>query len=241
MRRQLLAIVIAFSLTCVSAAARADGDDAKPSLLQTSNWTGFTASAGIGYGIWDAETTTDDPLRGCVSCTRANHGGNGWLGRLGLGYDYQFHERFIAGVLANYDFSDLQGTVGDAVFTHAKTSSEHAWFIGVRGGWLMTPEILNYWSVGYTQTHFSGAALHNAYTGAILPGAQLEGYTAGGWFVGSGLEVAVHDGWFWRGAVRYADYGRKARTESGIAPVFELNFDPIVGTATNEIVYKFGR
>jgi outer membrane immunogenic protein len=49
----------------------------------------------------------------------------------------------------------------------------------------------------------------------------------------------MHSGWFWRSEVRFADYSRDARLESGISPEFELNFDPRVGTATSEIVYKF--
>ena len=71
-------------------------------------------------------------------------------------------------------------------------------------------------------------------------GAHLDGYDAGGWFLGGGLEVAMHGGWFWRSEVRYADYSKDVRVETaGGATVFNLNFDPVVETATSEIVYKF--
>jgi outer membrane immunogenic protein len=231
MRRHLPRIVPVLSLVFASGAAWADSQ-------QASIWTGFYANAGVGYGLWDAETTTDAPGR-CVSCATTNHSGKGWLGEVGLGYDYQFTHRIVAGLLFNYDFSDMRGNTSDAVFTTANTSNDSTWFVGVRAGWLMTPEILNYWSVGYTQTHFSGGSLHNSYTGALLPGARLDSYDAGGWFVGGGLEVAMHDGWFWRSEARYADYSTDVRLETGISPVFQLNFDPVVGTATSEIVYKF--
>ena len=64
--------------------------------------------------------------------------------------------------------------------------------------------------------------------------------TAGGWFLGGGLEVAMHDGWFWRSEVRYSEYSKDARVITG-APVASaaLNFQPVVETATSEIVYKF--
>ncbi len=240
MRRQLPPILIASCLIGVAGAALADGYEpaASPVIPQAPIWTGLYVNAGVGYGLWDAETTTDSPGR-CVSCAKTDHAGKGWLGEVGLGYDYQFHEKFVAGVLFNYDFADMRGRVSDAVFTTAETSNDQTWFIGARAGWLMTPDILNYWSVGYTQTHFSGAALHNSYTGAPLPNARLESYDAGGWFVGGGLEVAMHSGWFWRSEGRYADYSKEARTESGISPPFFLNFVPIVGTATTEVVYKF--
>ncbi len=48
----------------------------------------------------------------------------------------------------------------------------------------------------------------------------------------------MHGGWFWRNEVRYADYGNEVRAETGITPLFHLNFDPVVATATSEIVYK---
>lgn len=243
MRRQLLPIVVASSLVFAAAAARADGYEPVVSAAPVplvSNWTGFYANGGIGYGLWDVETTTVDPARGCVSCARTDHAGRGWLGEVGLGYDHQFTDRIVGGLLFNYDFSDMRGRSSDAVFTTGDTSDDRAWFIGARAGWLMTPDILNYWSAGYTQTHFSGASLHNSYTGALLvPPAHLQSYDAGGWFLGGGLEVAMHGGWFWRSEVRYADYSNGVRLETGITPLLYLNFDPVVGTATSEIVYKF--
>ena len=242
MRWQIHSIALIAVLAAVAGGARADGYQPRrplsPLNLQVTNWTGFYANGGVGYGLWDATTTTDAPGR-CASCAKTDHAGRGWLGEIGLGYDYQFTSKIVGGVLFNYDFSDMPGRVNDAVFTTAKTSNDSTWFVGARAGWLMTPDVLNYWSVGYTQTHFGGANLHNSFTGATLPGARLEGYDAGGWFVGGGLEVAMHGGWFWRSEVRYADYSKDARTETGINPEFFLNFDPVVETATTEIVYKF--
>ena len=72
----------------------------------------------------------------------------------------------------------------------------------------MTPAVLNYWSVGYTQTHFGGANLGRS-------GGALDELRCGGWFLGGGLEVAMHDGWFWRSEVRYSDYSSDVRTETG--------------------------
>ena len=243
MRRHLSPVVVASIVAFAFGPAVADGYEPTPSatiIERGPTWTGFYGNAGVGYGIWDAETTTDAPGR-CVSCAKTDHAGKGWLGEVGVGYDYQFSSKFVAGVLFNYDFSSMKGHTSDAVFTTAETSNDNAWFIGVRAGWLMTPDILNYWSVGYTQTHFSGGALHNSYTGALLPhNAHLESYSAGGWFVGGGLEVAMHNGWFWRSEARYADYSEDVRVESGISPNFLINFDPVVGTATTGIVYKFG-
>jgi outer membrane immunogenic protein len=241
MRRQFFCLLVTSTLIAAAGAAHADGWEpaaAAPALLQVTRWTGFYANAGVGYGLWDATTTTDAPGR-CVSCVPTDHAGKGFLGEVGFGYDYQLTDKIVTGVLFNFDVSDIRGRVNDAVFTAAGTSNERAWFIGVRAGWLMTPDILNYWSVGYTRAHFSGASLENSYSGVQLPGAHLESYDAGGWFVGGGLEVAMQSGWFWRSEARIADYAKDARIESGIQPTFFLNFDPVVGTATSEVVYKF--
>jgi outer membrane immunogenic protein len=177
-----------------------------------------------------------------VSCVATDHAGKGWLGEVGFGYDRRLSDGIVAGVLFNYDVSDLQGRTSDAVFTTGDTSSDNTWFVGARIGWLMTPGVLNYWSAGYTRTHFSGSALRSSFTGEALPNVHLASYEAGGWFLGGGLEVALHGGahgrWFWRSEVRYADYDREARAETGISPVFQLKFDPVILTATTQLVYK---
>lgn len=242
MRRRYPAIVVALSLAFAAGTARADGYEpaaaAAPVTLRVANWTGFYANGGVGYGLWDAETTTDAPGGGCVSCLRTDHAGRGWLGEIGFGYDHQFTDRIVAGLLFNYAFSDMRGRVSDAIFTAADTSDDRTWFVGVRAGWLLRPDVLSYWNGGYTRTHFAGARLENSFSGALE--GHLGGYDAGGWFLGGGLEVAMHGGWFWRGEVRYADYGKEVRAETRLSgvPLFDLNFDPVVGTATNAIVYK---
>ncbi len=245
MHRQLRPILLALSLVAIAGAARADGYEAParaaaPVMLQVSNWTGFYANGGVGYGLWDSETTTSLPGGACIICTTTDHAGRGWLGEVGLGYDYQFTNNIVAGAFFNYDFSSIKGTIEDqALVASGKTNNDSTWFVGARAGWLMTPSVLNYWGVGYTQTHFEGTSLVSNFTGAPL-GVSTSGITVGGWFLSGGLEVAMHDGWFWRSEVRYADYSTKAAHETFAgAPLFDINFNPIVETATSEIVYKF--
>jgi outer membrane immunogenic protein len=200
-------------------------------MLQVSNWTGFYANGGVGYGLYDAETTSNTAAGVCVLCNKVDHGGRGWLGEVGVGYDAQVSDKIVIGAFFNYDFSDINGNINDGAGRTGKTSNDSTWFVGARGGWLMTPEVLNYWSIGYTQTHFDAANLGAAGT--------LASYDAGGWFIGGGLEVAMHGGWFWRSEVRYSDYSNDVRSESGVAGPLNVNFDPVVETATSEIVYKF--
>jgi len=235
MHRQLRPILFAVALVSLAGAARADGYEAPraaaPVMLQVSNWTGFYANGGVGYGLYDAETTSNTAAGVCVFCNKVDHGGRGWLGEVGLGYDAQVSDKIVIGAFFNYDFSDINGNINDGALGIGKTSNDSTWFVGARGGWLMTPAVLNYWSIGYTQTHFDAANLGG--------GGTLASYDAGGWFIGGGLEVAMHGGWYWRSEVRYADYSNDVRSESGVAAPLNVNFDPVVETATSEIVYKF--
>jgi outer membrane immunogenic protein len=233
MHRQLLLPIVIASSLIFAGAARADGYEpvarAAPVSLQVSNWTGFYANGGVGYGLFDAQTQTD----AAGGAGKTDHGGRGWLGEVGVGYDLQVGDKVVIGALFNYDFSSISGKLDDGFGNTGKTNNDSTWFVGGRAGWLMTPDVLNYWSVGYTQTHFGGVTLD-------LPGGRLDSSTVGGWFLGGGLEVAMHGGWFWRSEVRYSDYSKDLRSETvGGVPVANLKFDPVVETATSEIVYKF--
>ena len=63
MHRQLLLPIVIASSLIFAGAARADGYEpvarAAPVSLQVSNWTGFYANGGVGYGLpVDAQTTS---------------------------------------------------------------------------------------------------------------------------------------------------------------------------------------
>ena len=84
-----------------------------------------------------------------------NSGGEGWLGRLGGGCDYQtplFNNRFVIGAFADYDFTDLSGTFRDSnVENFGREKESGAWAVGARIGYLVTPSLLAYFDGGYTR------------------------------------------------------------------------------------------
>ena len=43
-------------------------------------------------------------------------GGSGWFGTVGVGYDWQFSGRWVAGVFADGQFGDIRGSLSDPVF-----------------------------------------------------------------------------------------------------------------------------
>jgi outer membrane immunogenic protein len=135
--------ILAASVTVNAAASAADMATKAPIEIAGPSWTGFYVSGG---GAWTADTTTVDQNTGqCVGCVVQVQGGKGWLGRVGIGYDYQFTSLLVAGLFGDYDFASLKGTIQDqnAGFT-GEIKQNSAWALGARVGWLITPGVLGY-------------------------------------------------------------------------------------------------
>ena len=99
----------------------------------------------------------------------------------------------MAGVLADYNFGNVTGTwnfpAAPAVFsTLTGVEKEKSfWDAGGRIGWLITPDILSYFSGGYSSAHFDGMTLQPF--GA--PGLSVGSHNYGGWFTGAGIETKI--------------------------------------------------
>ncbi|MEW6452508.1 MAG: outer membrane beta-barrel protein [Pseudomonadota bacterium] len=210
-----------------------------------ANWTGFYVNAGGGYGMWAADTTTVSPVTGaCVLCATQTQGGKGWLGTVGGGYDYRFTPNIVGGVFADFNYSNLKGTIQDqGPFFAGEIKQTSAWAVGARAGWLVTPSALTYVNGGYTNARFSGATMLGTGTGAVS-GSTTQPFTRGGWFLGGGMEAPVFmTGFFWRNEYRYASYSRATTTDcpaAGVCLNNNITFKPAVQTVTTQLIYKFG-
>ena len=69
-------------------------------------WSGCYLTGGVDYGMWNQDNHRIAP--GVVEFEHTD-GGRGWLGRVGGGCDYQFAQKWVVGVLADYDFANLKG------------------------------------------------------------------------------------------------------------------------------------
>jgi outer membrane immunogenic protein len=218
-------------------------------LAAATNWTGVYVNGGYGYGIWSADTTVvtagGTP---CILCYNQVQGGKGWLGVIGIGYDQQLTSNIVVGVLGDFNFAAIKGTIQDQVpFFAGDTSETWAWAAGARIGWLITPDFLAYVNGGYTSARFSSANMVSTFSGAAS-GFSTPAFTAHGWFVGGGTEIAMHSllglqlgpGWFWRNEYRYANYANTLLPDtSAIGAAFSINFKPTIQTITSQLVYKF--
>src|SRR5215469_462265 len=170
------------------------------------NWTGCYINGGVGYGLFDQEhTSINIPGNGAAISGTVNTAGEGWLGRFGGGCDYQISSSFVIGVLGDYDWTHIHGTFQNPFSGAGGDENESSeWFIGGRIGYLVTPNLLTYFSGGYTEANFDRTNL--GFLQISPPGAPFayfDATTYKGWFLGGGVEYALSgilpfNGLFWR-------------------------------------------
>lgn len=202
-----------------------------------ARWTGLYVAAGGGYGTSSSFSTSNSAAG--VPIASVTNGGRGGFGTVNAGYDYQVTDRLVAGVFGDFDFANIRGTFQDPnpAAPIAGTMTENsAWAVGVRGGWLLTPAVLNYYDAGFTQAEFSGANLSGV--------ANLPSHTYDGWFFGSGLETALPflgNGWFARVEYRYSTFDKTTLPENLVAGGLRdtITVEPNVQTVRVELVYRF--
>ncbi|HUC48073.1 MAG TPA: porin family protein [Xanthobacteraceae bacterium] len=215
-----------------------------PAVVQPPSWTGFYVGGGWGYGVWDMNSSVV-PAGGVIQGT-TNNGGRGWLGQAVAGYDYQFalwNFNLVAGAFADYDFGNMTGTsnftaapAGGGFTTLTGVEKEKSfWDVGARIGWLITPDILSYFSGGYSQAHFNGMNLQPI-GGVALSTAS---HNFGGWFTGAGIETKIQSipGLYFNTEYRFASYN--STTLPVVGSTFALKLQPSQQTVMSGIHYKF--
>jgi outer membrane immunogenic protein len=213
------------------------------------SWTGFYVGAGWGYGVWDMSSSAILPS-GPQGST--NNGGRGWLGMASVGYDYQFNVagwNLVAGVLADYDFGNMTGTSNFQMFSAGGVNisvtgvekEKSFWDAGGRIGWLITPDILSYFSGGYSSAHFNGMTLNTI--GGLPLSTSSHNYS--GWFTGAGIEtkIASIPGLYFNTEYRFTNYSSATLPVAGSAAVFgvpvSLKLQPSQQTVMSGLHYKF--
>jgi outer membrane immunogenic protein len=226
-----------------------------------ASWTGLWISGGFGYGMFDYDHSVTGPVAPFpVFDGGHNNSGRGWLGKVGVGGDYQFAGplgSWVIGAFADAQWSDITGRgtyfcpggCAGPFESKGDLKNDWSWAVGGRLGYVALPGLLTYVNGGYTQSNWtqinwlnSGT---NVATGLVLPGQRRDGY-----FIGGGTEYAITQlpGLFWKTEYRFADYGDKSFTQNctvtgscGIAGTVHSidNSHAYVQTITTEFVYRF--
>jgi outer membrane immunogenic protein len=246
-----LAAIAAFTAPAFAADMAPRYTKAPPApVAYAPSWTGCYVGGGGGYGIWNQDNTTflDGPPR---TLAQAEHtdGGRGYFGTVQGGCDYQFGlagYNLVVGAFGDYDFSSLKGEmmVGTAEVAEKMSS---AWSVGGRAGWLVTPNLLTYFSAGYTEAKFNGGTFFTAFQGVIgsPAGVYINDRTYHGWFVGAGDEYALNflPGLFWKTEYRFSEFDKATNTlfitGTNLPSGISVDSQKFVHTVRSELTYHF--
>jgi outer membrane immunogenic protein len=255
MKKLLLATTALVAFAAVGSASAADLPVKAPPMVAATpvaSWTGCWVSGGIGYGMWNQDHFTEtDPGRVAFSTTTTD-GGRGWLGRAGVGCDYQFTPSFVIGVFADYDWMNIRGTnqpqgvlfAGNTTSGNEKESA--AWAVGARLGYSPLAGLLTYVNGGYTATRFDQINLVTTGLPQINTLTFFPQTTYRGWFIGGGTEYALNwfpvRGLFWKTEYRYAEFRAEdlsATFNTGVPVGFAENSKKFTQTVTTSLVWRF--
>ena len=222
-KKSLVAGISAGAIVVGSATFAAAADLYEPPVVEAPNWTGFWIGAGVGYGFLNHElgldyldTQSDPDVVGTARLSGI--GGQGWLGRIGAGYDYQFDgSSVVVGIFGDYTFSGIESKAslgitnwqqipGDLAASY-KIKAENSWFVGGRLGWLVNPDTLVYGLVGYSEVDFKAKGTLDF--GRISPDPLSYGWSKGGLTWGGGFETNITDTISTKLEYRYQDLDRK--------------------------------
>jgi len=266
MKKLALAVtaVAALSGQALAADMAVKARPAPQPVVAAISWTGCYVGGGFGYGLFDQENTGYfDPPGGVFENVRVtvaqrtrvtetvDTGGRGWFGTVQGGCDYQFGlgaNQFVIGAQADYDFADIRGNhnpPGTNLWAREKLSEQ--WAIGGRIGWLAFPQLLTYFSAGYTEAKFD----RQDYTNLIGPpfGIPSGVYTAGrwykGWYLGAGDEYALSilPGLFWKTEYRFSRMDAVTNpiyiTATNLPTIYSEDSRKYVHSVRSELVYRF--
>ena len=250
-----LAVTAAFAGQAIAADMPARVAKAPPPVVApVANWTGCYISGGIGYGLWQQENVGYDAttLPRTAVTGEFDTGGRGWLGRGQVGCDYQVGMgtwNVVIGVFGDYDWANMHGRVSDPVFGAAGTEKMSSqWAVGGRIGWLATPQLLTYFSGGYTEANFDAinpVVFNVAPNIGLNTGYYLPGATYKGWFLGSGLEYSLNwmPGLYLKTEYRFSEFdvgtNRILAVGTNAATGGEIDSRKFVQTVMTSLVWKF--
>jgi outer membrane immunogenic protein len=213
------------------------------------NWTGFYIFGGGGGGLWDAKTNGVNTVAGTspfLPTRDTKVGGDGWFGTVGIGYDWQFNGRWVAGVFADGQFGEIKGSLTDPFAFEGQEKLRTSYAAGVRLGYLVAPNVLSYVNGGYSGSEWSGTTM-TSISPVIAGVVTTPSFHRDGWFVGGGVENSLDffginfPGLFMKTEYRTAFYDRVTLPESvgGLPVGTGVTFKPIVQTISTSLVYRF--
>ena len=171
----------AFFLTFSAMVNAADID------VPASDWSGIHVGVGAGYGMIDHDISANfDPTGFDLDLGLDGIGGEGALGTIEAGYDYQLNGNWLIGVQGDYTRSNIGPNldVAGGFITYQLEATDTVNLLA-RGGHIVDDSTLMYVVGGWTKTWFDGDL---SFAGnSVFP----DDYNKSGWTFGGGVETAV--------------------------------------------------
>lgn len=199
------------------------------------DWTGLYLGINGGAGAVVSRGTI-------LSGEPQDVGGEGFLGSLMAGFNWQAGERFVVGLqgdvgLADMDWSVFVGSSNPVASVDVKDKLN--WFASasLRAGWLPSPETMIYVIGGYSYAEFE---MEVDFVSGVLSAQDSVKEDLDGYHIGAGIESMLTDNLTARIEYRYTDYGRGrfALLDDFDLPATE--FDHATHTGTIGIAWLFG-
>jgi len=174
------------------------------------NWTGFSIGVGIGGNadmIGHQYNETDNLGTYTANGRDDSRGGDGFFGTVGIGYDWQFRDRFVLGAFTDFDFGrtehkEIDYFGGSAGWDYERNT---AWTIGARLGLITSNTSMVYGLLGYARTSADISVFENDGAGNSIRTSHNVDFS--GFVVGAGLEHNLGNGFSLKGEYRYTNFG----------------------------------
>ena len=236
---------VGVTLGGVSNKAQVENDGASFHLddyLDDSSYDGSSwGNVGGGWNSFGEFGELGD-LSGFTGDNKKNIGETNVFGGIDLTLDYQMNDKFVMGLVANYDINQKKkanasvtgnvtqlnvvgGGIGDSTFFNSAASVENymniedSAAVGLRFGYLATPDTLLYLSGGLAATKVKTSSTYRQagsvvdYGDENIYGTYSQETTASsqGWekgrFLGAGLQTMLSSNISFKVEYRYTDYG----------------------------------
>lgn len=201
------------------------------------SWTGFYIGANAGAGAVVNRLEGDD-----LDAEFDGVGGEGILGSLMAGYNWQASERFVLGIQGDIGISDLKSDLDVSLDIFGgnlglEADAKLDWFASasLRAGYLATPDTMIYVLGGYSYAHYK---LDGEFSVTPPQGpTQTADFDAkqsyDGYHVGAGIESMLTDNLTARVEYRFTQYGKEDWGIDG------LDVEPSSHTGTIGIAWLF--
>lgn len=205
-----------------------------------ANWTGVSVGVGIGAGAAVHDLTIVPTVPVPFSAGFDGIGGEGVLGTVSLGADYQFARSWVIGAFVDYDFTDIETTLGINAFgttINGAIRLDDMWTVGGRIGYLTSPTTLVYGLVGYTHANVDDITFTATPGGSLTIGVP----SFDGWSVGGGMETSLAKNLTLKGEYRYTELDRGSLDLSviGAGLPIDIGLEPSIHSGRLSINYKF--